>query len=504
MQPFVPTVVQDFFLADQALRRVALKARQLGLSTASAIDFLDDAIFTKNLSCAIVADKEENAENIFEKTLIAWDNFPQSLKQLLNVSEVERSKTHLKLSNGSLVRVGTTIHSGTYQRLHLSEYGPLCSQSPEKAAQVKTSAIPTVPSDGRIIVESTAEGEGNDFHALCMTAMDDKRKGNKSPLAFSFHFFPWYLQAEYRLSIPDAERLIPSRIRQYARELKTTHNIDLDLEQLAWYAEQERLYKDRMKEQFPSTPEEAFLATGDKLFSPEVMKRKMDTEVRSPIEVRYGGSLCIYSYPQLKHVYAIGADVAQGISRDSCTAQIVDFTSNEVVATYADDKISPTDFAYILSSLGHEYHTALLAPESNNHGHATIAKLLELNYPNLYQFEMKGFTEDRTTERIGWLTSQTTKPRMMLDLDEAFRDDVNPLKVPDAPTLEEARMYRKDDNLQTSVFHQKKNTSRHFDRLTALAIANQMRPLAKPFHAAHDASTHSRIQSRRMRNTAFV
>lgn len=497
---FNPTENQATFLFHNYNRRIALKARQLGMSTACALDYLDDAIFTRNLNVAIVADKEDNAEGIFEKVITAWENFDTNLKTSLGVSEVERSKSHLVLSNGSLIKVGTTIHSGTYQRLHLSEYGPLCATSPEKAEQVKKSAIPTVPLSGKITIESTAEGEGNDFHILCVEGMDNNKRERTSPLSFRFFFFPWFNQPEYEIDPVGIH--ISDRLQRYFDELEKTTKKILSPAKRAWYAEMERVQKTRMREQYPSTPDEAFLASGDKLFNADMIRRKLDTETRKPIEFREGGSLVIYESPQLKHVYGIGADVAQGIQRDSCSAQVVDFTTNHVVAVYADDQISPTDFAYVLNKLGYEYNIAIVAPESNNHGHTTIAKLVELEYPNLYQFEMKGIMDEKVTQRLGWLTSASTKPRMMFDLDDAFKDEVSPLIVPDEATLQEALMFRKDETLNTSVFQQKK-LSRHFDRLTALAIANQMRSYAQPFTQKEDRRTTTRIRDRRERNRAY-
>lgn len=498
---FQPTENQKVFLFNDHLRRIALKARQLGMSTACAIDYFDDVVFTKNINAAIVADKEENAENIFEKVLTAWDNFPAALKTSLQVQEVERSKSHLKLSNGSLIKVGTTIHSGTYQRLHLSEYGPLCATSPEKAEQVKKSALPTVPSDGKVTIESTAEGEGNDFHTLCVEGQDNNKRGRTSPLSFRFFFFPWYNQPEYELN-PESVS-IPDRLIRYFDDLESKLHITLPPSKRAWYTEMERTQKIRMREQYPSTPDEAFLASGDKLFNPDIIRRKIDTETRQPTEIRESGALLVYQRPRLKHVYGIGGDVAQGIQRDSCTAQVIDFTTNELVATYCDDMISPTDFAHVLAHLGFEYNVAIVAPESNNHGHATIAKLVELEYPNIYQFELKGVLDEKTTQRLGWLTSATTKPRMMHDLNDALQDEVKPLTIPDEATLQEALMYRKDETLQTSVFQQKK-LSRHSDRLMALAIANQMRSFALPFSQKDDLKTKARITTRRNRNRVYV
>jgi len=141
---FKPNFFQALLLKDLHPRNIILKARQLGMSTFIAMLFLDQILFHKNKKAAIVADKLESGKNIFGKIAFAWENFDPRLKEFLKLTLNTDQGSFFEFSNESSIRVGTTIHSGTYQYLHLSELGPLCKESPEKADTVIKSAFPTV------------------------------------------------------------------------------------------------------------------------------------------------------------------------------------------------------------------------------------------------------------------------------------------------------------------------------------------------------------------------
>lgn len=507
---FKLNVVQRFLLKHLHPRNIILKARQLGMSTFIAVLFLDRCLFRKNNKSAIVADKIENAKNIFKKIEFAWNRFPKELAQALNLDSQSDSSSEMTWRNGSSFKVGTTLHSGTYQCLHISEYGPLCKQSPEKAADVKKSALPTVPDDGGLIfIESTAEGEGNDFQLMCLDAMELDLKikaGQKlleessgsvettnvtlklSQMDYKFFFFPWYEDSAYRIK---EDVKISPKFEAYFNTLEKTLKIRLDREQRAWYVMKDKGLKGRMKEQYPSTPDEAFLSTGNKQFNAEVLDAKMQTDIIEPVWV--DGDFQVFVPYKRGHMYGIGADVADGVGEDSSTACVIDFTTNEVVATYKSNLIDPVNFAFDLARFGNMYGTCIIAPESNRTGHTVCVKLAEI-YPNVYQFEMKGYAEVKQTIRLGWATTVATKPRMMSELKAAIEDDVTSLTVRDVTILREARMYAKDDNLLVTS-SQVLKTTRHFDLLIAAAIAWQMRIHANI--ATIDVKTQRRVDRNR-------
>lgn len=464
---------QRFLITHMHYRNVILKARQLGMSTFIDILILDECLFNEDKSCGIIADKVENAKKLFDKIDYAWSKFDEELKTSLGLTLESDSATIMRFSNGSSISVGATLHGGTYQILHVSEYGPLCARAPDKAEIVKKSGLPTVDQGGIIFIESTAEGEDNDFHEICVDAMDLQQKGLPlSALDYKFFFFAWFDNPEYQLEVPWNEDgslpdgLIPLSEEQYFLETEKIIGKTLTIEQRYWYVKTHQSLKEAMKEQHPSYPEEAFLSSGNKMFESSVIIEKQQNEVRTPI--RTEGNIVIFTDYIRGHMYGIGGDVALGIGRDSSTICVIDFTAGEVVATMIDKWIKPDMLAYEMAKLGRMYGVCIIAPENNNMGHTTVTTLHKI-YPNLFTAVVEGYNEDKQTARLGFTMSSATKGKIMTELSAAFTE--GSLKVPDNRILMEARSFNKEDALIVN----KAEMTRHFDLLIACAIAWAMR-----------------------------
>jgi hypothetical protein len=186
------------------------------------------------------------------------------------VSAVSDTVRSLKFSNGSSIRVGTSLRSGTLQRLHVSEYGKLCAKFPEKAREVKSGAFNTVAIGQRIVVESTAEGQAGHFYELTKAAQDREAKGDELTLLdFKFHFAPWWTSPEYTL---DADVVETTQMQTYFAELEAK-GISLNSGQRAWYVKKSEEQGEDMKREYPSTPEEAFEASIEGAYFATEMRR---------------------------------------------------------------------------------------------------------------------------------------------------------------------------------------------------------------------------------------
>jgi hypothetical protein len=118
---------------------------------------LDDCLFTSNMSAGVIAHNLKDAKAFFgDKIKFAYDNLPEPFRKV-RAAEQDSAES-LRFNNGSSIRVGTSLRSGTLQRLHVSEYGKLCAKFPDRAEEVKTGAFNTVHLGQTITVESTAEG----------------------------------------------------------------------------------------------------------------------------------------------------------------------------------------------------------------------------------------------------------------------------------------------------------------------------------------------------------
>lgn len=250
---FRPNRAQRRLMENRHGRDIGLKARQLGFTTWYQIHELDECLFNNNTNAGVIAHNEKDCQAFFkDKIKYAYDALHPYLKEKLRASN--DSANELRFDNGSVIRVGTSLRSGTYQLLHISEYGKLCAQRPDRALEVKTGALPTVPIGGEIFIESTAEGRIGDFFRMCEIAR--KHTGELTPLDFKFHFFPWHEDPENTL---DATPLLTNHYLEYFKNLEK-RGIVLTNGQKSWYIKTEGFLGEEMKRENPSYPEEAFEA----------------------------------------------------------------------------------------------------------------------------------------------------------------------------------------------------------------------------------------------------
>lgn len=230
-------------------RDIILKARQRGITTLMCLIALDECLFNPDWSAAIIAHRLTDAQAIFAtKVKFPYDNMPETLK----LKTVRDSADALHFSNGSSLSVTTSARSGTLQRLHISEFGKICSQFPSKAREIVTGSFPAAE-NGNITIESTAEGQEGKFYDMTAKAMSGT---TRSPKDWKFHFIPWYTDPGY---IADPSLVVVSaEDERYFERVEADTGVTLSPEQRAWYVLTEREQGADMKREYPATPDEAF------------------------------------------------------------------------------------------------------------------------------------------------------------------------------------------------------------------------------------------------------
>lgn len=256
--PFRMNEVQAHFYDARHSLNIILKARQLGFTTLIQLIALDECLFNKDTSTGVIAQTLPDATAFFDdKIKYAYDNLPLAFREHRATSG--NNLRELKFNNDSKIRVGVSLRSGTFQHLHVSEFGKICAKTPEKAKEIVTGAFNTVAIGQNIDIESTAEGQAGKFFDMCQTAKALRDSGSKlTALDFKFHFYAWHGDPQYTL---DPEGVaIASPMSAYFEKLGIEHGINLDDGQRAWYVKKYASQKEEMKREYPSTPEEAFEA----------------------------------------------------------------------------------------------------------------------------------------------------------------------------------------------------------------------------------------------------
>ena len=230
---------------------VILKARQLGISTFVCLLFLDRCLFNSNKSAGIIAHTLEDAQQMFRRIKFAYDCLPDEIKAQVTCDN--NTANMLKFNNASSLRVGTSLRSSTFQYLHISEFGKICSKYPDKAQEIITGSLNTVASGQYIFIESTAEGREGYFYDICKAAQV-RNNINLSNMDFKFHFFPWHGDSSYRIG-----NALPFTADQidYFEHLRGI-GIILDEEQKNWYVARQSIQGEDMRREYPSTPEESW------------------------------------------------------------------------------------------------------------------------------------------------------------------------------------------------------------------------------------------------------
>lgn len=494
-------------------RNIILKARQLGFSTGIDIYLLDQALFNKNLSCGIIAQDLPAAGEIFStKISIPFDNLPVWLRATFQINTRREGANggHIEFAHGSKIRVSTSFRSGTVQRLHISEHGKICAKYPAKAKEVRTGTLNAIKDGCIVFIESTAEGVGGDFHTMSTRAMDLGQLN--LPLTsqdYKFHFFAWWQDPKYQISVPTGGLRLSKYHQEYFAAVEQTMGITLLDEQKQWYIRKEIEQQEEMKQEFPSTPSEAFLTSGRRVFA-AINVMQAEGQCKSPLLVydiepvtgkrtkvqalRAGNAeelqrtllnhLLVWELPDPDEDYAIGGDVAEGLeNRDRSSFDVVKKSTGEQVAHwfgYLDAEL----FAQLIAHVGRWYNMAFIGPERNNHGHAVIQKLREV-YPHrsIYSEQYLDRDHDDETPKLGWLTTAQSKPVIIEGLKSLLRENASGVRW--IGTINELNTYVYDArgrmNAQTGCFD---------DQVMSYAIAQEMRARmpARPKHQPIDRS----------------
>ena len=489
--------VQEFLFKNMWWLNDVLKARQLGFSTAIDIWLLDEALFNRNLKCGIIAQDQKAAGEIFRtKIEVPFDNLPDWLRAALPLkSRRGRSQGGFMLfRNGSSIQVATSFRSGTVQRLHISEHGKICAKYPDKAREVRTGTLNTIHDGCIAFIESTAEGVGGDYYDLTQRAIQlQQAQATLSRLDWKFHFFAWWQDPKYRATVPADGLYLSKEQEEYFATVERVMNTTIDDEQRQWYITKQIEQKGEMKQEFPSTPMEAFLTSGRRVFDPlDTMKAEADClppllvydidpvtgsktkahkveAMDEQAQQSLMSMLLVWELPDPDEDYAIGADIAEGLEHgDRSSLDVIKRSTGEQVAHWFGH-LDADRFAQLLAHVGKWYGNAYIGPERNNHGHAVLLKLRDI-YPvrRIYAEEYIDRDNDDDTPRLGWYTTRQSKPILSEGLKTLLRERCAGIRW--IGTVTEATSYVYDAkgsmNAQEGCFD---------DQLMSYMIAQEMR-----------------------------
>jgi len=256
--------IQRKFYKNLWYRNILLKSRQVGGTTLIQLMGLNRAVFIKNFQMVVIAHTKPDAEKIMEQKIIfPYMNLHPELRDRNPIKK--HNTTNVIFENGSHISVATSGRSGTNNYTHISELGHIAAFRPDKAKEIISGSLSAVHGKGMFFIESTAEGSDGLFFDLCQSSKQMKEERLKlTTKDFKFHFFGWHEDKKNQLSDEEVEGYtIPKERAKYFDEIQSKYGITTTINQQAWYCSEARTLQQMMLKENPSTPEEAFQASGD-------------------------------------------------------------------------------------------------------------------------------------------------------------------------------------------------------------------------------------------------
>ena len=408
-----------------------LKARQIGFSTLIAAYAFWLTFFYSDRSVLMLSRTEREAIKLLAKAKYGYQFLPEWMK--FKGGPCNQTLTKLEFTNNSYIESLPSASDparGESAYLVVVDELAFLPNSEEAWGAIE----PVADVGGRIIMMSTANGEGNLFHRLWVEAQTGHNR-------FEPLFFPW-----------------------------SANGRDAD-----WYeARSAELPEWQMAQEYPDNPEDAFLKSGRPVFDLRML-RDIESKVpqrgyldpKSLAFIDDGGSLRLWEGPEEDGKYVIGGDPSQGMEHsDHASLHVINARNGHVVAHW-NGTIDPDLLATeILIPLGKWYNQALIGVESNNMGLVTLKFLRYNNYFPIYYERSPKYKNSVPTDVLGYRTDQVSKPLMIGELAEALRPD-GKLTLWCEETLAELRTYVRNDR-------GKMGGSPFDDRVVSLAIATQM------------------------------
>lgn len=455
-------------LAGVPIRIVLLKARQWGGSTlVQMYMFWIQQIHRVNWHLAVCAQDDGAARNISEMYRRASTSYPEAIAEIQYKPYAGSSKNIINIERGGIIGVGSInnpdqFRSFNYPMIHVSEPGVWEDTPKRTAGQLVASLRSTVSKEPMtlVILESTAKGVGSFFHNEWLLA-------EKEESAYKAVFIPWYKIDMYMKDIPDYGKMIDG-MNQYDW---FCWDKGATLEGIHWYNSHKigENYSDYMMfNEFPTTAEEAFVASGERYFSPEslanvkesIMKPKLIATVhpvgaKSKSDIKLTsfttapkGPLKIWGLPKtivtlrgIKYYvvnrYCAAGDIGGVTDKaDFSVLTILDrywmlYGGWPQLAAEWRGHLYQDQFAWVAAQISYSYDNALLAIETNSlkteksdgDHYLTILDNIKDHYDNLYIRNQFDRTDKDWMPKLGFHMNASSKDMIFSSLRKGLRDN---------------------------------------------------------------------------------
>lgn len=280
-------------------RNAIPKARQLGFSTLSELIAFDKAYWEHGQECCIIERSKDDAQEKMKIVLTAFEGLDPDLRQ--GAGKTTDNKGELSFSNDGSVVAGLNARGKNPQFLHISEWGVIAYEDPERSTEIKTGAIPAVSGrESVIIAESTFKGgRGGDWYNILKEGMEVAEE-HRTERDWTILFFPWYLEPNYFLHGDTSQ--ITDKVNHYLDLKEIELGIKFTPQQRLWYFKEQQPQNSGkwIRREYPTTMDEMWSVREDgQIYAAMMDKARLEGRVSN--EIRHYGMLPTYA------VFDIGA-----------------------------------------------------------------------------------------------------------------------------------------------------------------------------------------------------
>lgn len=391
--PFILNPSQEAYDRQKTKKDLIPKARQKGFSTYKVAESVAKCLGIPGTRAVLISHEAGATQRLLDRAQFILQHIkgPKPILGRNSRNELYFPKTE------STYYIGTAGakafgRGDTITDLHISEYAWWEGSGGKHIAGL----MQAVPITGNVSIESTGNGQGNDFYYMCMHAKE---------LGYNVFFRSWWEDDEY--SIPAPEEWVPYHHEIFFEELREKQP-QLTENQLYWYYNKLLEFRGDqrlLKQEYPSTLDECFQATGHSIYItiPWVENPKFESTFYEGYRVSF-----LQGHPDQRYTYILGADPSGGTFNDDAAIEVICLETLEEVCSFASNSIDPVLFAYLIMKLGHRFNDSYLVVESNNHG-AAVIPILKREYP--LQKIYKRLIPTGKMQRIpyGFINNETSK-----------------------------------------------------------------------------------------------
>jgi len=419
---------------------VILKARQTGVTQIVALYALSHAIRVAASHSLIVSKGDREAQEASARVRQMYASLPAAVKRqhsIYHKNLEEFRLTHPELPEPAAVLEDAitcdirNLPAGAGRSyasdLLIADEADHWDDADRRMGDIR----PTLASHGKMVTASTANGFGGYLHTAWLRAKQNPR--------------------QRAIFVSALDR--PGRTE-------------------AWVMAQREALGHLGPQEYPLSPEEAFLSTGHGVFDPSHLNWQIENIVTQGHRYEFTdrkarrserGEWIVWEEPRPGRRYVLAADPAGGGPHsDPSAAALYDVDAGIQVAAFHGRPL-PHQFARELAGAGALYGRALLVPESNNTGQAVIAHLTNMGYGNLYMEERFSAPGQPMRKSYGWNTTAKSKQFAVDQLRTSLQQRT--IGIRDAEAIEECMRFTE---LAPGRYEAR---SGHDDRVLSHAIA---------------------------------